>query len=649
MIRWLGRQGLNAYVFAPKDDPYQRETWRELYPADHLARFRTLVGAARAARVRFVYSISPGLDMCYSSEPDRSALAEKLTQLVGIGVRSFMLAFDDIPRTFHCEADVVAYKSGDAALGRAHAAVSNTLLASLRGRHAGVRLIVVPSDYAETVRTPYLGALASRLSAPIDVVWTGPYVVPSRISTAQADAAARVYGRRPLLWDNYPVNDYARYDLHLGPLAGRAAELPQHLSGYLSNPMNEAEASKIPLYTVAAYLRLGRRYRPEAAWLSGIRQLVGASAARVLRRLADNSQSTSTLDDPRPVWRRESPELWRRALLTARALRGPRWEARLTDTDRLLRPQQRLIGDLTRAVRWSLAVELDPWTREVVANADLGRAALRYVAATRPRLRAVRVRHRAQRWKVTGRLVVPDRAELVRLRGDLETAAASVLRSPKETHGGSIPFLLGLAVARESCAPTAVRLTLDGRPVAVGPGGRFTAEAATRPRSLLARDRRGSTTAYDLVSGARPVPGAAPAERRARRQVAARLGAIAAAVRREDLGALGRYVDRSYASVTGRNRDDAVADWNVFFTSSRFSSPRFPLAAFEAGALRCGGPVVAQVTWQLVGKVPLGVPIGKDGNGTIDRPSVLLLKNRGSARAPDWRIVYAMPDLPSFP
>ena len=79
---------------------------------------------------------------------------------------------------------------------------------------------------------------------------------------------------------------------------------------------------------------------------------------------------------------------------------------------------------------------------------------------------------------------------------------------------------------------------------------------------------------------------------------------------------------------------------------SRFPYVRFPLGAFEAGALRCGGPVVAQVSWQLAGRVPPGVTAGTSGQGTLGRPTVLLFANRGSARAPDWRIVYSLRFLP---
>ena len=319
MVRWLGRHGLDTYVYAPKDDPYQRQAWRELYPAEEAARLRELVVTARRSKVRVVYSISPGLDMCYSSPGERASLLRKLEQLRALGVRTLMLAFDDIPREFHCVDDGATYGTGDPALGRAHAEVANAVFRW----NPGERLIVVPSDYAELARTPYLGALTGPLASGIDIAWTGPFVVPSRITVAHAAAIARVYGRLPVLWDNYPVNDFARDDLHLGPVAGRAPGLPRRLAGYLSNPMNEPWASRVPLHTVAAYLRSPVTYRPDVAWRAAVRELGGRRGAGVLGRLADNSQSSSTLDDPRTIWPRESTILWPKALDAARSLRGP--------------------------------------------------------------------------------------------------------------------------------------------------------------------------------------------------------------------------------------------------------------------------------------------------------------------------------------
>jgi hypothetical protein len=633
MIRWLARhKPLSTYVYAPKDDPYLRQAWRDPYPAAEAARLRELADLARSVGVRFVYQISPGLDMCYSAPDDRAALVQKLGQVRTLGVRAFMLALDDIPRSFHCSADETTYGVGDAAIGGAHAAVAN-LIAQWNPSGS---LLVVPMDYSELVRTPYLGALAHRLAATIDLVWTGPYVVPSRISAAQADAIARVYGRRPVLWDNYPVNDFARDDLHLGPVAGRAPTLPRHLAGLIANPMNEAEASKIPLATLSAYLRDPLKYRPDAAWRAAVRELGGRRGAPVLQRLADNSQSSSTLDDPRPVWARESSVLWPRALRLARALRGGRWEGPLVNADRRLRVEWRTLIELPRVLPAPLAAELDPWTKALATNDDLGRAALAYVAATRPRFRAVRSHRQGAGWATSGRLLSPDRAELGRLAGAVDTTAAAVRRLTAETHGGSTLFLHGLAMARRSCTPTAVRVTLDGRPLRIGAGGSFNARTAARPRRLLARDRRGFSSVQDFSSPSPEITAASPTERRARRQVEARLQALSRAVLREDLGALRRY----------DVRPGGFDAWRGLLAVSRFFSARFTLGAFDAGALSCGGPVVAEVNWQLAGKVPPGVTYGKGGNGTLGRPTVVLLSNRGTARAPDWRIVYALRFLP---
>nr|WP_281199109.1 beta-N-acetylglucosaminidase domain-containing protein [Micromonospora pallida] len=58
--------GLDTYVYAPKNDPYHRSRWREAYPAEDLAHLAELVERARVLGIRFVYAISPGLDMRFA-------------------------------------------------------------------------------------------------------------------------------------------------------------------------------------------------------------------------------------------------------------------------------------------------------------------------------------------------------------------------------------------------------------------------------------------------------------------------------------------------------------------------------------------------------------------------------------------------------
>jgi hypothetical protein len=160
-----------------------------------------------------------------------------------------MLALDDIP-------------FGGGPQGEAHAALTGWLLDHLGGRAA---LVLVPTEYVGTVRSPYLDALAAGAPRDVPIGWTGRAVVNDRITVADAEArAAALGGRPPLLWDNYPVNDATMGDrLFLGPLPGRDADLPAACSGYLANAMVQPRASKLPLSSIAAWLR---GEDPAAAW-----------------------------------------------------------------------------------------------------------------------------------------------------------------------------------------------------------------------------------------------------------------------------------------------------------------------------------------------------------------------------------------------
>ena len=65
IIDFCRQNNLNSYVYAPKDDPYHREKWRKPYPADKLAEMKNLVAVAKKNNVRFIFAVSPGLDLNY--------------------------------------------------------------------------------------------------------------------------------------------------------------------------------------------------------------------------------------------------------------------------------------------------------------------------------------------------------------------------------------------------------------------------------------------------------------------------------------------------------------------------------------------------------------------------------------------------------
>ncbi|WP_369204360.1 beta-N-acetylglucosaminidase domain-containing protein [Streptomyces sp. PU-14G] len=305
-LDYYGAHKLNTYLYSPKDDPYLRERWRDPYPRRRLADLEKLVERAEARHVDFGYALSPGLSVCYSSTADATALTEKFESMWRIGVRTFVIPLDDISYTeWNCPEDAKRFGTGGAAAARAQAHLVNTVQREFFGAHPGAApLQMVPTEYAGTAPKPYKKELAGRLSPEVTVQWTGSEVVSPSVTTAQARKARAAFGHPVVLWDNYPVNDYATDRLLLGPYTGRSEDLPEHLEGIVANPMIQPSASKIALGTVADYTWNSRAYRPRPSWAASIRELSGGNrrVERALRAFADVNHS-SLLD------KRQGPDL----------------------------------------------------------------------------------------------------------------------------------------------------------------------------------------------------------------------------------------------------------------------------------------------------------------------------------------------------
>lgn len=282
VLRFMGRVGLNAYIYAPKDDPYHRERWREPYPAVALAQVRELVDTARASGVEFWYAISPGGSMVYADSAEYRALIRKIDAMAALGITRFGLFLDDVLYELLHDADRRAYANS----AQAHADLANRLLADLRARSA--ELVLTPTTYTEAWGSrEYLEELGRLVDPAVPFFWTGPDVASPTIARAHAERWLAMTGDRPLwLWDNYPVNDYARWRLFLGPLTGRSADLAQRVPAIFANPMNEAHASMIALATLAEYARNPAAYDPIRARRTAHRVLYGEAVADATTSLA---------------------------------------------------------------------------------------------------------------------------------------------------------------------------------------------------------------------------------------------------------------------------------------------------------------------------------------------------------------------------
>ena len=239
----------NAYLWAPKDDPWHRERWREPFPAGHVAMLTGLVAAGRARGVEVGVALGCGLglgDRQMATEAE--ALIAKVAPVLAVGCRWLVLAFDDVPA-----------RGGDAVL---HAALTTRVHRHLAGR--GIRLDVVPRMYAGAAPDPYVVELCAWLPAGVGLMWTGPEVVSGVITAAQGAAWRAAVGARTLtLWENFPVNDHGLHPYaHLGPVSGREPGLFAELDAVLVNPMTTPYASLPAALSVLALTSAPGTYDP---------------------------------------------------------------------------------------------------------------------------------------------------------------------------------------------------------------------------------------------------------------------------------------------------------------------------------------------------------------------------------------------------
>ncbi len=261
LIGFCGDVRLNTWVHAPKDDPYHRKLWRDPYPDEELARLGELAAAARGCGVDFAYAIAPGLSIRYSHDDEFDLLLAKCEQVHSVGITTVQLLWDDVQPTLNCAEDEERYGGEEHPSGAAQAELSNRFGAAL---DQDGPLVVCPIAYSGTEDSAYRRAWRRLLDPSIVVYWTGPEVVSMAIAREELDAAVDRFGDRDLLiWDNYPVNDFASERFFLGPLRARDPRLwSGRVRGLIANAMVQAVPSKLPLATVADYLADPESYDP---------------------------------------------------------------------------------------------------------------------------------------------------------------------------------------------------------------------------------------------------------------------------------------------------------------------------------------------------------------------------------------------------
>ncbi|WP_281157445.1 beta-N-acetylglucosaminidase domain-containing protein [Streptomyces sp. HYC2] len=466
----------NTYVYAPKDDPYHRDKWREAYPAGKLAELGTLVRRASANHVRFTFAVSPGGSICYSDPADRAALKAKLQAVYDLGGRAFSIPLDDISYTrWNCDGDREKFGApGQAAAARAQVDLLNDVQRTFVDTHEGTQALqMVPTEYGDLTDTAYKQTMRATLDPKVVVMWTGTDVVPPSITNSQADAVSKLFGRKVFVWDNYPVNDFGNTQgrLLLAPYDKRETGLGDHLSGIVANPMNQPYASKVAVFGTADFTWNDRAYDAASNWTRALSYLAGGdrAATGALAVFADLNHLAPTFG-AKP-WQPQAPAL------DARVKRfWQEWDAgRRTEALAELREYAAAIADAPAVIRGGtvqagFVADAEPWLK---ATEQWGRAAVAMADALAARQAGDA--DRAQQLLTTSR--------------DLQRKAAAVRVDPARNTWGSVQPKIGDGVLDAFLVQADVRLGLwdvAGGTENLAPAGTATASSVEQDLDRLA-------------------------------------------------------------------------------------------------------------------------------------------------------------------
>ena len=277
-VRFLRPHGYTFYLYAPKADAFLRRRWQEPHPAAEMAALAEFREVCRAEHVRFGIGLTPFELHLQPGRGWQETLAAKLAQLAVLKPDDLGILFDDM------RGDVPDLAERQAAI--VHFAAE---------RGVAERIICCPSYYSDDVildvafgqRPPfYLEKLGRLLDPAVQLFWTGPEVGSREFTPGHLARVAGQLGRKPFLWDNYPVNDGSRMSqhLHLRAFTGRSAAIAPHIAAHGINPASQALLSRVPLLTLAESYKQGEAYDYLAAFGRAAREILGEDLAARLEK-----------------------------------------------------------------------------------------------------------------------------------------------------------------------------------------------------------------------------------------------------------------------------------------------------------------------------------------------------------------------------
>jgi hyaluronoglucosaminidase len=276
LISALAPNNFSFYIYAPKSDRLLRRDWQLPLTDQWQVDVQRFSRTCAALGVNFGVGITPFDLHKQLSAQSLLTWRKKIRDLVQLGVQTIAILFDDM--------DAQTPNLLDIQLRIIEAALLET---------NQQRFVVCPSYYSNDIvldrvfgqRPPYyLNDLGRRLDKTVEVFWTGEEVCSRQFSVADLSRVAEQLQRKPLLWDNYPVNDGPRMSqyLHLRGFTGRPATIAQCIAGHAINPALQPTLTQIPAITLTRSYQQGENYIYADAFLEAAQIVVGKELGNYL-------------------------------------------------------------------------------------------------------------------------------------------------------------------------------------------------------------------------------------------------------------------------------------------------------------------------------------------------------------------------------
>lgn len=289
---FLQNNGYHFYIYAPKNDPYLRKVWQEDWPPEIFAQFQNLVRHYQSLNLDFGLGLSPFEIYKNYDRSARQSLKTKITRLNQLGIDMLCLLFDDM------RGDVPDL-----------AQIQIQIIRDALHLTTAKKVIICPTYYSfdpvlekvfSAMPKDYFQDLAEGLPLDVDIFWTGPKVCSQEYSASHLKEVTQLLGRKPFLWDNYPVNDGIKICkfLHLKAFENRPASLAELTAGHAANPMNQPWLSRIPLYSPPRSYAQGLRYDPQETLQEALKKMCEKKLSRQILKDIDmlNTQGLDNID-----------------------------------------------------------------------------------------------------------------------------------------------------------------------------------------------------------------------------------------------------------------------------------------------------------------------------------------------------------------